>query len=80
MDQQTNLKTLKFRALAEKRVSTVIKAVRQIGNLSRKATYASTPAQVEKIFKAIRAEVDEAEAKFGAREPEKQGNLFTLDD
>lgn len=78
MDQTINTKALKFRALAEKRVSTVIKTARRIGNLSRRQTYDYTPEQIEKMFTAMRVELDEAQAKFSPQD-KRQGVLFRLD-
>ncbi|MFZ0916989.1 MAG: hypothetical protein WAN04_08865 [Candidatus Udaeobacter sp.] len=77
MDQTTNVRALKFRALAEKRVSTVLKTVQRIGALSRRASYDYTPEQVAKMFKAMRDELDAAELKFSPQE--KQQTFFRLD-
>lgn len=78
MNERPNGKALKFRALAEKRVSTVIKTVRRIGNLSRRQTYDYQPEQIEKIFRAMREEINTAEAKFAPHEA-AQSSLFRLD-
>jgi hypothetical protein len=75
---ELNGKALKFRALAEKRASIVIKTVRRIGNLSRRQTYDWQPHQVEKMFNAMRAELDAAQAKFTPREDGQQA-IFRLD-
>ena len=80
MEQRINGKALKFRAHAEKRVSTVLRTVRRIGNLSRRTSYEYTPGQVAKIFKAMRDELDAAELKFApADDNKKQQTLFRLD-
>lgn len=79
MDQAINGKAIKFRAFAERRVTTVIKAIRRVGNLSRRATYDHHPDQVAKMFKAIRDELDAAELKFSPPEKDSQFPLFKLD-
>lgn len=72
-------KTLKFRALAEQRVSTVIRTVRAIAKLSRRASYEYTPDQVAKMFNAMRVELDAAEQKFVPERNREQTSLFRLD-
>jgi hypothetical protein len=59
-----NGKADKFRAIAERRVSNVLKTLRHIGNLSNRSTYDYSPDQINKMFKAIRAELDVAEDRF----------------
>lgn len=72
-------KALKFRALAEQRVSTVIRTLRAIAKLSRRSSYEYTPDQVAKIFNAMRVEIDAAEQKFVPEQNNKQAALFRLD-
>lgn len=79
MYQMMNGKALKFRAHAEQRVSTVLRTIRRIGNLSRRASYDFTPEQVDKIFAAIRAELDAAEVKFASADKTTRQLLFRLD-
>jgi transcription elongation GreA/GreB family factor len=62
--QQSNEKADKFRTLGEKRVTKVLNAIRRIGNLSRRSTYAYTQAEIEQMFTTLRAELDAAEKKF----------------
>ena len=80
MDQAVpNGKAVKFRTLAENRVSRVIKTARQIGNLSRRVSYDYTLDQVDRMFQAMRDELDAAEKKFMPRDGKQQGALFHLD-
>ena len=58
----------KFRRLAKGRVSSAIGAIRKIGNLSNSNFYSYTPAEVNKIIKALKNEVDSLEEEF------KRGN------
>jgi hypothetical protein len=79
MEQRVgNLKALKFRALAEQRVSNVLRTIRRIGKLSRRSSYEYTPEQISKIFEAMRRELDVAEHQF-ASEDKAQSALFKLD-
>lgn len=73
----TSLKKLKFRALAEQRVSAVLRTIRRIGKLSRRSSYEYTPEQVAKMFEAMRHELDVAEHQFAS--VDKQAQLFSLD-
>jgi hypothetical protein len=75
----TNLKALKFRALAEQRVSSVLRMVRRIGKLSRRSSYEYTPDQISKMFEAMRHELDMAEQQFAPVDKHTQGSLFRLD-
>ena len=78
MDQQvTNGKALKFRALAEKRVTLAMKTIRRIGKLSRRASYEYEGEQIDKIFAALRREIDAAELQFAS--DRDQPALFRLD-
>jgi hypothetical protein len=79
MQETMNGKAIKFRALAEKRVTTVIRTVRRIGNLSRRSTYDYTDDQVAKLIKAMRDEIDAVELKFAPREDRAQQVLFRFD-
>lgn len=58
-------KRAKFKELAEKRTNKALEAVRLIGNLSNRQTYAYEEAEVRKIAKALRDAVSEVEARFG---------------
>jgi hypothetical protein len=76
---EMNGKAVKFRSLAERRVSKAIRAIRLIGNLSRRGSFDYTDAEVEKMFQAIHAELDEALHKFSPVKPKPQATLFTFD-
>lgn len=78
MTMTDNAKAEKFRTLAEKRVSRAIRIIRRIGNLSRRGTYAYRNEQVEKIFGALRGELDAAQQRF-APPVDAQQVLFKLD-
>ena len=58
-------KQAKFRELAEKRTNKALEAVRLVGNLSNRQTYAYEDAEVRKIVKALRDAVADIEARFG---------------
>lgn len=75
MDQRVNGKALKFRALAETRVSRVLGIIRRIGNLSRRGSYEYSDDQVEKMFDVMRAELDAAENKFKQKNDTQQQNF-----
>lgn len=54
----------KFVRLANKRVSTAIKAIQLIGNLSNKSNYDYTDLDVQKIFKALQDELGASKKRF----------------
>ena len=69
MDGQVlNGKAVKFRNLAEKRVSKTLKTIRQIGALARPKIYEYTPQQLDQMFSAIHAELEKAEAEFAPKQ------------
>jgi len=78
MHDTINLRSIKFRALAEQRVSKVLNTIQRIGNLSRRPTYEYSQEQVAKMFGAMRAALDEAEAKFAPTDNKRQ-LTFRLD-
>jgi hypothetical protein len=71
----TNGKALKFRSLAEKRVTLAMKTIRRIGKLSRRSSYDYEPEQIDKMFAALRSEITAAELQFSSDQP----LLFQLD-
>lgn len=73
----TNGKALKFRSLAEKRVTLAMKTIRRIGKLSRRGSYDYEPEQIDKIFGALRSEIAAAELQFTS--DRDQLALFRLD-
>jgi len=67
----------KFKKLAEKRVNSVIKTLKLIGNLSNKSNYKYTDKDVQKIFSAITKELKICKARFSAGKEEE--TEFRLD-
>jgi len=57
----------KFKELAEKRVSRVLKDIKLIGNLSNKTNYSYTEQDSKKIYNALRKAIDEMKARFNAK-------------
>lgn len=54
----------RFRTLAEKRVNNSLKDIRLIGNLSNTNNYDYSREDVCKMFKVLREELQESEARF----------------
>ena len=79
MEQAVNHKAMKFREIAEDRVNSVLKAIRAIGKLTRKASYEHTPDQIDKMFAAMRRELDEVEQKFAPADEQVEATPFSLD-
>ena len=77
MDQAVNLKAIKFRALAEKRVSQTLRDIERIGTLSGRA-YSYAPEQIEQMFKALRDQLDLAQARF-ALPSDRHPTLFRFE-
>jgi hypothetical protein len=81
MDQQTSSnptvsdKAIKFRHLAERRMTKLLTGIQRLGNLSRRTTYAYSAPEIEQMFKTLRAGLDEAEAKFA----EQKATVFRFD-
>lgn len=59
-------KAANFSRLATRRVTAALDNIRRIGKLSNRGSYCYEPEQVDKMFKAMRAGLDEAEKRFGA--------------
>ena len=68
MTEMMNGKAVKFRTLAEKRVSRALKTIRQIGALARPKIYEYTPQQLDQMFAALHAELEKAEAEFAPKQ------------
>lgn len=60
-------KEIKFRELAEKRVSNALKNIQLIGNLSNTRAYEYDENEVKKMFKSLREEIAIAESKFKSK-------------
>lgn len=59
-------KSAKFRTLAERRVSNLLKVIGHIGNLSNRASYEYSDKQIATMFRSIRNELDAAEQRFAS--------------
>jgi hypothetical protein len=66
--QPLSVKAIKFRKIAEYRMSRLVRLIAQLGNLSRRSTYDYTAGEIEQMFTALRAELDAAETKFSNRQ------------
>ena len=69
-------KAEKFLRLAPPRINKVIGAIQSLGKLSSNS-YEYTPEQTEKMFAAIRKELDECETSFKPKE-KKEDKGFTF--
>ena len=67
-----------FVRLAEARTNKIINMVQLLGNCSNTSQYEYTQKDVDKIFKALQFELDEAKKRFSKQDSEK-GSKFTLD-
>ena len=67
----------KFVGLAEKRVARALKDIKLIGNLSNRSNYSYTPADAEKIYKALKKGIDEMKSRFDSSGAEAD-ELFKL--
>jgi len=59
-----NSKHIKFRQLAEKRVTNALKALQLVGNLSSRNNYSYEPEEVSKIIAALETELKAVKSKF----------------
>ncbi|MBT9160526.1 MAG: hypothetical protein DDT26_01813 [Dehalococcoidia bacterium] len=69
----------KFVRLATKRVSSALKSIQLIGNLSNRSNYDYTEEDVQKIFRAIQDELGACRKKFELAAKRQSGARFTLD-
>lgn len=70
----------KFVKLATRRVSAALKAIQLIGNLSNKSNYDYTDDDVQKIFKALHAEISASKKKFELAQKRNNGSVdFSLE-
>ena len=65
----------KFVRLAENRTNKAIEMIRLLGNLANKSSYDYTRTDVEKIFKALEREIDQAKRNFNM---DGSGDKFKL--
>lgn len=67
----------KFRTLAESRTNKALEAIKRIGNLSNRQIYEYEESEIQKVVKALRAEISSVEARFHSPK-KKSGGGFTL--
>lgn len=77
-EMNTESKREKFVRIAEARTNKIINMVQLLGNCSNQSLYEYTNKDVDKIFKAIQTELDEAKKRFSKQDSQK-GSKFTLD-
>ena len=68
----------KFVRIAEARTNKIINMIQLLGNCSNQSLYEYSQKDVNKIFNAIQAELDEAKKTYSKRKGQK-GSKFTLD-
>lgn len=68
----------KFVRLATARTNKIIDMIQLLGNCSNTSQYEYSQKDVDKIFKAIQVELDEAKKRYSKQDSEK-GNKFTLE-
>lgn len=68
----------KFVRIAEARTNKIINMIQLLGNCSNQSLYEYSQKDVNKIFNAIQAELDEAKKRFSKQDSQK-GSKFTLD-
>lgn len=69
----------KFVRLATKRVSSALKAIQLIGNLSNRSNYDYTEEDVQKILKALSEELHACRKKFELAQKRQSPVQFSLD-
>lgn len=67
---------LNFRRIGTPRVNRALKAISLIGYLSNRSVYSYSDDDVKKLFAALRAEIDAAEAKFAPAHRDQAGFTF----
>ena len=68
----------KFVRIAEARTNKIINMIQLLGNFSNQSLYEYSQKDVNKIFNAIQAELDEAKKRYSKQDSQK-GSKFTLD-
>lgn len=76
MNKET--KREKFVRIAEARTNKIIDMIQLLSNCSNQNQYEYTQKDVNKIFNAIQAELDEAKKRYSKQDSQK-GSKFTLD-
>lgn len=78
--KKTNTKSIadkagKFIELASKRMTKALKAIAQLQNLSNRANYEHTDAQINVMLKALRTEVQSLEDAFKTKDKAAPGGF-----
>lgn len=68
----------KFVRIAEARTNKIINMIQLLGNCSNQSLYEYSQKDVNKIFNAIQAELDEAKKRYSKQDSQK-ASKFTLD-
>ena len=63
-------KSEKFKRLAEARTNKAIASIRSISNLSNPGNYEYDDSQIQRIFSALKRELEESRAAFSRQKPE----------
>ena len=61
----------RFKRLAEQRVNVIVDKLRLLGQLSNRRNYTYTEQQVDKIFRTLKTELRDTQAKFGAKDKQE---------
>ena len=69
-------KTERFLRLATKRVSSVLKSFRILGNCSSRHNYAYSSEQIDKMFEVLQVALNNTEAKFTPSKQEQKSFKF----
>ncbi|MCH5264795.1 MAG: hypothetical protein J1F02_02770 [Lachnospiraceae bacterium] len=75
---QEESKREKFVRIAEARTNKIINMIQLLGNCSNQSLYEYSQKDVNKIFSAIQAELDEAKNRYSKQDSQK-GSKFTLE-
>ncbi len=62
--KQAESKAQRFERIAERRVNTVVKVLRLIGNLANRGNYEYSESHVQQIFNALDQELRSAKSRF----------------
>lgn len=76
--KSSETKREKFVRIAEARTNKIINMIQLLGNCSNQSQYDFTQKDVDKIFKAIQAELEEAKRRYNKQDSQK-GSKFTLE-
>ncbi len=78
IEANSNKKRANFVRLAEKRTENALKTISLVGNLANQGAYEHGEEDVRRILEAIRAEIDDVEAKFSAVSRRGDKKKFSL--